>query len=68
MNTNNQVITFEEHVRNSEVHRNSDNIINFNYELSDKAAKAKILKAAMRIPLEIEENSTSTNLVFSAGA
>ena len=68
MNVNNQVITFEEHVRNSEVHRNSETTINFNYELSDKAAKAKILKAVTRIPLEIEENSTSTNLVFSAGA
>ena len=31
-------------------------------------AKAKLLKAARRQPIEIEENSTSSNLVFSAGA
>ena len=64
----NQVTTIEEHIKNSEVYVSKDNIVSFNYELRDKTAKAKILKAARRIPFEIEENSTSSNLVFSAGA
>ena len=36
--------------------------------MNDKAATAKLVKAAKRMPIEIEENSTSTNLTFSAGA
>ena len=41
----------------------------FEYTLNDKATKAKVMKAAKRIPhIKEEENSTSANLVFSAGA
>ena len=40
----------------------------FDYELNDKSAKTKLLKSSKRIPLEHEENSTSANLTFSAGA
>ena len=36
--------------------------------MNDKAATAKLIKAAKRMPLEMEENSTSTNLIFSVGA
>ena len=64
----NTIISIEDHVKLSEVHRNQDAGRTFDYKLSDKASKSKILKAARRNPLEMEENSTSTNLVFSAGA
>ena len=40
----------------------------FEYELNEKASKQKLIKGAKRNPLEIVENSNSTNLVFSVGA
>ena len=41
----------------------------FEYVLSDKAAKGKLIKAAKRTtPFIVEENTSSSNLVFSAGA
>ena len=40
----------------------------YDYELNEKTAKNKLIKAAKRPPLEIEENSTSSNMIFSAGA
>ena len=40
----------------------------FEYKLNDKAAKAKLIKGAKRIPFEVVANSLSTNLVFSLGA
>ena len=61
---NAEIISIEDHVKNSEMVK--ENV--FNYKLNDKAAKNKLLKAANRPPIEIEENSTSTNMVFSAGA
>ena len=57
--------SIEQYVKNSELDRN---VIAFDYTLNDKAAKAKLIKAAQRQPIEIEENSTSSNLIFSAGA
>ena len=65
---NDDVITIEEYVKNSEVSKNMNSTINFDYQLNDKASKSKLLKAAKRSPIETEENSTSTNLIFSAGA
>ena len=64
---NQEVVTVDEHVRQSEVFRNQSTSRTFDYELNDKAAKAKLLKATKRIPLEIEENTTSSNLMFSSG-
>ena len=49
------------HIMNdSEIQKLSGNIRAFEYCLSDKGAKAKLLKAARRAnSMEIEENSTS---------
>ena len=60
-----EVLSIEQLVKNSVVDKN---VNTFDYKLNDKTAKAKLLKAAKRSPIEIEENSTSSNLVFSAGA
>ena len=40
----------------------------FDFELTDKKAKANLLKSANRRHLEIENKQKSTNLRFSAGA
>jgi hypothetical protein len=67
--SNDEIVTLDDHVRSSEVLRNiNSSSVQFEYELNDKATKAKLLKAAKRSPIEVEENSTSMNLVFSAGA
>ena len=67
-NTNEELVTIEDHVKSSEILKNINPAIRFEYELNDKAATAKLLKAAKRMPIDVEENSTSTNLTFSAGA
>ena len=63
-----EIVTIEDHVKNSEVLKNMNSSITFDYELRDKAAKTKLVKAAKRTPIEMEENSTSTNLTFSPGS
>ena len=60
--------TVEDFVMDSEVINRKDNRRTFEYDLDDKAAKAKLLKGAKRIPFEIVKNSSSSNLVFSIGA
>ena len=65
---NMEIVTMDEHIRSSDIFKESRSVITFDYELNDKALKAKLLKAAKRTPLEFEENSTSCNLVFNAGA
>ena len=41
----------------------------FEYSSGDKGAEAKRVKSAKRIvPMTIEENSTSSNVVFTTGA
>ena len=65
---NDEVITVDDHVKKSENLKNPASSINFDYKLSDKADKTKLLTASKRTPIEEEENSTSTNLVFIAGA
>ena len=40
----------------------------FDYNLKDKVAKSKFVKGAKRVPLEIVDNTSSSNLVFSLGA
>ena len=64
----NEVETIEEHIRSSEILKNSKASTRLDFEMNDKAASSKLVKAAKRMPIEIEENSTSTNLTFSAGA
>ena len=64
-----EIVSINDHVKSSEIQELSENIRAFEYCLSDKGAKAKLLKAARRAnTMEIEENSTSSNLNFSAGA
>ena len=41
---------------------------NFIYNLNEKTAKGKLLKGAKRSPMDIVENSTSCNIIFSLGA
>ena len=41
---------------------------NFDYRLNEKSAKAKLVKAAKRDALEVQENSGSSNLIFSPGS
>ena len=65
INNDNEHQSIEQHVKNSELYKN---VNTFDYKLNDKTAKAKLLKAAKRQPIDMEENSTSSNLVFSAGA
>ena len=62
-----EIVTIEEYVKSSEVLKKSNRSIVFDYQLNDKASKKKLLKAAKQNPMDIEENSTSSNLVFSAG-
>ena len=54
-----EIITIEEHVKSSEVFKNMNASLNFDYQLNDKPSKSKLLKAAKRSPIEVEENSTS---------
>ena len=61
-------VSIVEYVKNSEVSKNTNSPRIFDYYLNDKTSKAKILKSAKRNPMETEENSSSTNIVFSAGA
>ena len=67
-NCNDDLVTLEEHVNNTEVFKQKSSVITFDYQLNDKTAKSKLLKAVKRPPLDVENNSTSANLVFSAGA
>ena len=62
---NSDIDTIEDQVKGSVYHNDS---VTFNYQLNDKASKAKLVKGSKRVPFEVEENSTSINLNFSAGA
>ena len=55
-------------VEESELKKQSSVKRTHEYNLDDKAAKAKLLKGAKRIPLELVENTASCNLNFSVGA
>ena len=60
--------SIEDMIKDSEVIICIDKRRTFKYELNDKAAKAKLIKGAKRIPFEIVEKSASSNLIFSIGA
>ena len=68
MSNGEEVVTIDDHVKQSELHKNINSSITFDYELKEKATKTKLVKAAKRVPMELEENSTSSNLIFSPGA
>ena len=55
-------------VKDSEIAKQTDVKRTFEYNLSDKAAKAKLIKGARRKPFDVVENSSSSNLIFSPGA
>ena len=60
--------SIEEHVKHSDLYILSEGTRAFEYQLNEKSAKAKLIKNAKRIPLEIEDNSTSSNLIFCVGS
>ena len=55
-------------VKDSEIIISKDTVRKFEYKLDEKATKAKLVKNAKRIPFEIVENSSSSNLIFSPGS
>ena len=55
-------------VKDSEIVNYKDMQRRFEYTMDEKAAKAKMVKNAEKIPFEIIENSSSSNLVFSPGS
>ena len=55
-------------VNASEISKPCDSKRKFEYNLNEKAAKAKFIKNAKRSPFEVVTNSTSSNLLFSLGA
>ena len=55
-------------VKDSEVAVIRDEARKFEYKLSDKAARGKLIKGGKRIPFEVVENSSSSNLVFNLGS
>ena len=59
------IVSIAEQIKGSDYHNDS---VTFNYELNEKAARSKLVKGSKRIPFEVEENSTSMNLLFSVGA
>ena len=59
------IVSIDEQIKGSDYHNDS---VTFNYELNEKAARSKLVKGSKRIPFEVEENSTSMNLLFSVGA
>ena len=64
---NNEPTTIDDHIKCSEPFR----LIGerrFEYDLDDKATKAKLVKGSKRAPFLVEENSTSSNLIFSTGS
>ena len=64
-----EVTTIDDHVKSSDLFKHSEGPRKFEYKLNDKLAKSKLVKAAKRTSAFIvEENSTSSNLVFSTGA
>ena len=64
---NNDVLTIDEHIKSMEPLRPTEERL-FAYNLSEKATKAKLIKGCKRDPFLLEENSSSSNLVFSAGS
>ena len=60
--------SIENIVKDNELLKHEEKTRQFDYNVNDKAAKAKFVKGAKRIPFEIVDNSSSSNLIFSLGA
>ena len=65
--TENILLTIDDHIKSSEPFKPKGSRT-FEYDLSDKATKAKLVKASKRAPFLLEEHSASSNLIFSAGS
>ena len=63
-----EATSMKEFVKDSEVMQSKEKSRRFEYELNDKAAKAKLVKGAKRLPFEVVDKSSSSNLVFNLGA
>ena len=64
---NNGILTIDEHIKQSEPYKLKGERI-FQYDLNDKATKAKLVKGSKRVPFLVEENSSSCTLIFSSGS
>ena len=64
---NSGVVSLDDHIRSTEHFKPTGDRV-FEYNLSEKANKTKLLKGAKRPAFLLEENSTSSNLVFSVGS
>ena len=60
--------SIDEIVRNSEMLKIGENKRTFEYNMNDKAAKAKLVKGAKREAFEVVKNQSSCNLDFSVGS
>ena len=63
-----EVNSIENLVEDTEIIRRGENARVFDYKLDEKAARAKLVKGAKRVPFEVTANTSSSNLVFSLGA
>ena len=63
-----EFLSIDEVVKESEVIAYCEKKRTFEYNLNEKAAKAKLLKGAKRIPFEIVKNIGSSNLLFNLGS
>ena len=63
-----ELTTIEDYVKSSESFKPSGLSRNFDYELREKAVKSKLVKSAKRMPIQVEINKSSSNLVFSPGS
>ena len=58
----------EDLVKDSEIVNKGEKPRNFQYELNQKQAKAKLIKGAKREAFDIEKKSSSINLIFNLGS
>ena len=68
VSTSEESAPIEEHVKNINLYKPSEGTRAFEYLLNEKSAKAKLIKGAKRIPFDVEDNSSSSNLIFSVGS
>ena len=60
--------TVEDALKESEVAYEEDVERTFNYVANEKNMRSKLTKGAKRDPIQIKDNSSSTNIIFSLGA
>ena len=55
-------------VVDGEIANKKESFRKFTYKLNEKAAQNKLIKGAKRNPFEVEENTSSINLIFNLGS